>query len=168
MAKCGYCRSVIVAGGVRDGEQRFCNDRCHQSGMLVALSHQLDPSDVRSAVAEVHQGACPCCGGSGPVDVTTSYKIWSAIVVTTWSSSPEISCRSCGRKRQIKGLLVSAVAGWWGVPWGLIITPVQIARNIRGLFRVYDPYRPSAQLESAVRIMLASELAQQAVAAGDS
>lgn len=167
MAKCGYCGSVIVAGGLRDGDQRFCNDRCHENGMLVALSHQLDPSDVRSAIAEVHQGACPCCGGSGPVDVTTSYKIWSAILVTSWSSSPEISCRSCGRKRQIKDLLVSTVAGWWGIPWGLIITPVQIARNIRGLFVVYDPYQPSAQLESAVRIMLASEFAHQAAAAGD-
>jgi hypothetical protein len=167
MAKCGYCRSVIVAGGVRDGEQRFCNDRCHESGMLVALSHQLDPSDVRSAIAEVHQGACPRCGGSGPVDVTTSYKIWSALLVTSWSSSPEISRRSCGRKRQVRDLLVSAVAGWWGIPWGFIITPVQIARNLRGLFREYDPYQPSAQLESAVRIMLASEFVHQAAAAGD-
>jgi DNA-directed RNA polymerase subunit RPC12/RpoP len=167
MAKCGYCRSVIIAGGVRDGEQRFCNDRCCQSGMLVAVSNQLDPSDVRSAVTKVHQGACPRCGGSGPVDVTTSYKIWSAVLLTSWSSSPEISCRSCGRKRQIKALLFSAVAGWWGIPWGLIITPVQIARNIRGLFLAYDPYQPSAQLESAVRVMLASELARQAASTGD-
>ena len=48
MRRCSYCRSTIIVGGVRDGEQRFCNDRCHQSGVLVALSNRVDPSDVRS------------------------------------------------------------------------------------------------------------------------
>lgn len=167
MAKCGYCRSMIIAGGVRDSDQRFCNDRCHQSGVLVALSNELDPSEVRSAITTVHQGTCPSCGGPGPVDVATSYKIWSALLLTSWNSSPEISCRSCGRKRQIQGLLFSAALGWWGIPWGLIITPVQIARNIRGLLQSYDPYQPSPQLEIAVRLALGSELAHQAALGDD-
>lgn len=167
MRRCSYCRSTIIVGGVRDGEQRFCNDRCHQSGVLVALSNRVDPSDVRSAVTEVHQGSCPRCGGTGPVDVTTSYRIWSAILLTSWISLPDICCRPCGRKRQIEGLLFSAVAGWWGIPWGFIMTPVQIFRNITGLFRPYDPYQPSPQLETAVRLMLASELARSAPSRGD-
>lgn len=164
MAKCAYCRSMILFGGVKDDDQRFCNDRCHQSGALVALSQQLDPDEVRSAVTRVHQGTCPRCGGNGPIDVTTSHKVWSAVFVTSWSSAPEICCRSCGRKRQVGRLVFSAVAGWWGFPWGLIMTPVQVGRNFVGLFRGYDPYQPSPELEDAVRLMMASEIASSAAA----
>ena len=159
MAKCDYCGSTIIVGGVRQGEQRFCNQKCPQSGTLVALSGRIDPVEIQNAITRIHQGTCPKCGGAGPVDVSTSYKVWSALILTSWSSSPEISCRSCGRKKQVEGALISLVAGW-GFPWGLILTPVQIVRNLIGMSRSYDPYRPSPQLESAVRLMLASQIAQ--------
>lgn len=164
MAKCGYCRSMIIVGGVRDGEERFCNEKCHQGGQLVALSERIDPADVKAAVSQVHQGLCPKCGGTGPVDVTTSHKVWSAVFMTSWSSNPQVCCRSCGRKSQVGGLVFSAVVGWWGFPWGLIMTPVQVGRNLVGLFKGYDPYQPSPELEDAVRMMLASEVAHAAAA----
>ncbi|HEY2290174.1 MAG TPA: hypothetical protein VGM86_05665, partial [Thermoanaerobaculia bacterium] len=97
MAKCGYCDSTIIVGGVKQGDQRFCNQSCAQRAMLVEASRRLDPSEVATQVSRVHLGNCPKCGGPGPIDVSTAYKIWSALVVTQWSSSPEISCRSCGR-----------------------------------------------------------------------
>lgn len=167
MARCAYCRSMVIVGGVRDGEQRFCNDRCHQGGQLVALSERIDPEDVRAAVAEVRQGACPKCGGAGPVDVTTSHKVWSAVFITSWGSHPQVCCRSCGRKQQLGHLVFSAVVGWWGFPWGLIMTPVQVGRNVAGLFKKYDPYQPSPEMEDVVRMMLASEVAQAAAAQPD-
>lgn len=161
MASCGYCGSTILFGGTTYNGQRFCNQECAAKGYLVALADTIDPSEVASHVAQIHQGPCPKCGGPGPVDVSTAYQVWSALVLTSWSNSPEISCRSCGRKRQALGLVVSALAGWWGIPWGLIMTPVQITRNLAGMFRAYDPYRPSQQLNSAVRLMMGSALASQ-------
>ncbi len=162
MARCDYCGSTIIVGGVKQADgKRFCNQKCHQRGVLVAMSSRVDPGEVAAAVTRVHLGQCPRCGGAGPIDVSTSYKVWSALVLTSWSSSPQISCRSCGRKQQALGALISIVAGWWGFPWGLILTPVQVVRNVAGLFRSYDPYQPSAQLEAAVRLRLGAQLLEQ-------
>ncbi len=164
MAKCGYCGTTILLGGVQGADQKFCNDECHQRGMLVAISNQLDPAQVQSAVAEVHQGQCPKCGGRGPVDVSVAYKVWSLILMTQWSSVTQVGCRSCGRKSQAGYLLYSLVLGWWGFPWGIIMTPIQVARNVAALFRGYDPLRPSPELENVVRLSIGSKVAAQAQA----
>jgi hypothetical protein len=40
-----------------------------------------------------------------------------------------------GQNRVLKGLPyagLSFVAGWWGIPWGLIYTPVCITADLRG------------------------------------
>jgi len=42
-----------------------------------------------------------------------------------------------------------------GIPFGIIMTPVQILRNVVGLFSHTDPLRPSAELEAAVRMRVA-------------
>ena len=88
-------------------------------------------------------------------------QVWSALVLTSWKNEPQISCRSCGRKQQVLSLVISLVAGWWGFPWGLIMTPVQVIRNLRGIFGGPDPLQPSPQLEQAVRV----SIARQALAA---
>lgn len=31
--------------------------------------------------------------------------------------------------------LISAVAGWWGIPWGFVYTPQAIYRNLKGGYR---------------------------------
>jgi hypothetical protein len=56
------------------------------------------------------------------------------------------------------GALFSLLAGWWGFPWGLILTPVQVIRNVVGMSRAYDPYNPSPQLEASVRLSLGARL----------
>jgi hypothetical protein len=56
--------------------------------------------------------------------------------------------------------LFSAVCGWWGLPWGLILTPIQIGRNVFGLFTKPNPAQPSAQLEALLR----NELAEKVIA----
>lgn len=161
MARCGYCGSSILFGGTQYNGQRFCNQKCANNGYLIAVAETIDPSDVAARVVQVHQGLCPKCSGPGPVDVSTAYQVWSALVLTSWSNTPEISCRSCGRKRQALSALASLVVGWWGFPWGLIMTPIQISRNIAGMFRAYDPYKPSPELDSAVRLQLGAALASQ-------
>jgi hypothetical protein len=52
--------------------------------------------------------------------------------------------------------MISAVFGWWGFPWGIIITPVQVARNTWGIFSGPDPSRPSEALARIARFHLAS------------
>jgi hypothetical protein len=155
MSKCAYCGATIVFGGSRVGDQRYCNSTCAQRGALLALSRQMPESVINQQVLTVHQGHCPQCGGSGPIDVHTSYKVYSFLVITRWMNTPQISCRPCGVKKQMTGLAISLVLGWWGFPWGLIMTPVQIVRNLSGAFSGPDPIRPSDQLERLVRVNIA-------------
>ena len=158
MPRCAYCNSTIIFGGVRDGDLRFCNRTCWQQGALLSVAQHIPETEVRKRVDAVHQGACPICQRVGAVDVHTSHSIWSALVLTSWKSSPQVSCVVCGRNAKIKATLFSLFLGWWGFPWGLILTPVQIIRNLWGLATAPASFKPSAQLEKLVRLSFAEEL----------
>jgi hypothetical protein len=165
MAKCAYCNSTIFFGGVRKGDQRFCNAKCYNEGLLISASQQIPAQVFNREIEQVHQGLCPKCGGSGPVDVHTSYQVFSLVFLTRWSSTPQLSCRSCGLSGQLRGLGMSLLLGWWGFPWGLIMTPVQITRNLIGIFRPPDPAQPSPQLQKMVKLHIARQLAASSRAA---
>ena len=156
MAKCDYCGTTIIFGGKKDANGRFCNQKCQGRGALLALSKQVPEATVREQVWKTHQGPCPKCGGSGPVDVHVAHKVWSALVLTSWSSTPQLSCRPCGRKSQWAGAGFSLLLGWWGFPWGLILTPVQIGRNLVGIGKSADASSPSPELEKLVRMTIAA------------
>jgi len=47
------------------------------------------------------------------------------------------------------------VFGWWALPWGLFFTPLQILRNVKGMFAKVDPSWPSQQLAHLVKLDLA-------------
>jgi len=161
MAKCDYCGSTILFGGKRDANGRFCNQKCQGRGALLAISRQFPEAVVQERVWKAHQGLCPKCKGAGPVDAHVSHKIWSAVVLTSWSSTPQICCRSCGLKSQLGSAGFSALFGWWGIPWGLVLTPIQIGRDLVAIARPPDPAKPSAQLEKIVRMQLAAETVRQ-------
>lgn len=161
MATCDYCGSTIIFGGKRDANGRFCNQECQARGGLLAVSRRLPQSAVQEEVWREHQGLCPNCGGTGPVDVHVSHRVWSALVLTSWRSTPRISCRSCGMRNQMKDTAFSLVLGWWGIPSGLLVTPIQVGRNLCGIVRPPDPSKPSAQFEKIMRMNIAAEAVRQ-------
>ncbi len=112
MAKCAYCGTTIIFGGISDNDLRFCNQECHQKGYALILSRELPQDVVNQQVKEIHQGLCPKCQGKGPVDVHLSYQVYSLLLFTSWSSKPNICCRGCGIKRQIGGAIFSLLLGW--------------------------------------------------------
>ena len=160
MARCDYCGTTILFGGVTDNDLRFCNENCHQQGFLLAVADQVPEDVMLQHVTELHQGNCPQCGGQGPIDVHTSYIVWSALVMTSWKSRPQVCCRACGIKSKLGGAVFSGIFGWWGFPWGLIATPIQVLRNIAGLFSSPDPATPSAQLENVIKVDLAAQFVE--------
>jgi hypothetical protein len=149
---------MILMGGTQVGTTRYCNNECASKGQLLVRSQQVPEGQVQELVHRMHQGPCPKCGGAGPIDVFTTHSVWSAVFLTSWKSQPHVSCKSCGVKSQIGGILSSALLGWWGFPWGLIMTPVQIFRNIAGMMRKADTTRPSDELTRLARIHLASQV----------
>ncbi len=116
---------------------------------------------MKERTRSVYHGACPKCQGPGPVDVHVSYRIWSAVFLTSWKNTPRVSCRTCGVKSQLGDAAFSLVLGWWGVPWGLLITPVQIIRNIVAMVKGSSDDGPSASLERMIGLALAAEVAKQ-------
>jgi hypothetical protein len=160
MAQCGYCGTGILFGGVRDGTQRFCNNKCLQNAYLLRLGQQVPADLLERQVEEVFRGNFPKCRALGPIDVHKAHRVWSAILLTQWSSSGQVSCRSCATKSQLGGLLFCLGLGWWGFPWGLILTPVQIARNIMGMCAGPDAARPSADLRRLVQVNLGLRMLQ--------
>jgi hypothetical protein len=156
MAACAYCNSSILFGGVKDADQRYCNAKCAGKGRVLSAASTLPAELVEEQVRAVHSGRCPKCGGSGPIDVHISHRAMSALVITRWSSHPLVSCVSCGTKAQLRDAGVTFLFGWWGFPWGLIFTPVQLGKNLYALAKKHDPRRPPAALYRVVRTNMAA------------
>lgn len=157
MPKCDYCGSTIIMGGVTAGNQRFCNRKCAQNAYILSASQDIPVADLERKVEETWRGNCPKCRGLGPVDVHKYYQVYSMLVLTRWTTNQQLSCRSCGTKRQLGALFVSLLFGWWGFPWGLVLTPIQVTRNIIGMASGPDNSRPSADLHKVVQVHLGSQ-----------
>jgi hypothetical protein len=163
MATCASCGSTILFGGVQDGQDRYCNATCSAEAALLRVSDAVSPDDVERTVRQVFDGPCPRCAGPGPVELHVSYRIWSALVMTQWRSIATVGCERCGRRARLGSLAFSLVLGWWGAPWGVLMTPVMVVRNLLGFRRSGGLNQPSEALRRSVRLGLAETLvAQQA------
>jgi hypothetical protein len=157
MATCANCNTFIVFGGKRLNNAVYCNDRCLQAGRLAEASNLVDPAVVRQQVESIFRGPCPKCSKqNGPVDIRKSHEVFSALVFTRWSTKMILSCKSCGSKKQVGAIFFSGLAGWWGFPWGLIMTPVQLVRNANELLSK-NVNAPSADLERVIRLQLGAQ-----------
>ncbi len=156
MGTCGHCGTIIISGGVRAHGRRYCGERCYEEGHLRELARGLPAEEVDDRTGEVHQGDCPVCGGPGPVDVHPAHYVWSALAFTRYSTHTRLSCRGCARRRQVGASLFCAVLGWWGIPFGLVLTPVQIMRNLLAAARG-ESEGPSRELRRAVALQMAAE-----------
>lgn len=73
------------------------------------------------------------CSSCGRVTAQPRYlifwRVYSFIVGTIKRPVQGIFCADCARREALKSSAISAIAGWWGVPWGPIYTVLSIARN---------------------------------------
>jgi hypothetical protein len=151
MATCASCGKTIESGGIRLGDQMFCGGTCLDQARTLEGPAPTPVGGAGGVARQIHAGPCPMCQGPGPVDVHDTYWVWSAVLLTRWGSRSQVSCRRCGLKSQLSGLLQSVALGWWGFPWGLIITPLQIVRNAMAMFTPSSPEEPSERLRAIAR-----------------
>ena len=85
--------------------------------------------DFERTLTNVHQGNCPCCSKSGPVDVHYSYRVISFVTLTRYEEIPKICCCSCARKRRLSNFFITLLLGWWSFA-GIILTPICLIRNL--------------------------------------
>ncbi len=155
MRKCACCGTGIFIGGRKVGDLDFCSSKCASNAQLIQVASQVPDDMLDEYVRKVHEGQCPHCKGKGPVDVHMSHQVWSALLLTSWKSKQKISCKSCGIKSQFAQMFISLLFGWWGFPWGLIMTPVQIIRNVVEMMGGPSPLRPSDKLRFLLRLNMA-------------
>jgi len=156
MANCAACGTTIVFGGKHHGDLRFCNDKCLTAGAVLAAAASVPEAAVAPRVWEIRNGRCPSCSGPGPVDIHLSYRVWSGLVLTSYRTRQHLCCSRCATRARIKDALFSLAFGWWGIPWGLIWTPVQIFRNVMAIVRSEDAATPSPALVEVVRLQIAA------------
>jgi hypothetical protein len=160
MASCNYCGSTILFGGVTNGNYRFCNKDHAQKGALLVAGDQVPANVVNAHARQLRDGNCPRCNKAGPVEVRNSYYVQSFILMTSWRTNTHVCCKPCGRKQNLKDGLLSLVLGWWGLPWGLLVTPIQVIRNLIAAIGGDSSSEPSPALLRVVRAHLASRVPQ--------
>lgn len=97
----------------------------------------------KTSVEELVYQKCPICDESrGPINAHYIASVYSVVLFTQFRKDPVIGCGSCVRRKALKKLGYSMLAGWWGFPWGLIYTPWAIGVNLRALIKAGSP-RPT-------------------------
>jgi hypothetical protein len=152
---CAHC-GELVAFGEWEENKRFCNQTCRQAARTARVAAQIPETIVSEHAWRMFQGSCPSCGGPGPVDVHLRYRIWSVLVVSSWSTQPTVACRRCGQKARFREVGFCLLFGWWGLPWGPIGTPIQICRNLAAILRAEETVQPSGYLRHIVSRQLAA------------
>ncbi len=156
MATCATCGLTILFGGVRDSGFRFCGKKCAEKCTLLQAIRAVPEDLVLSEATRVFNGPCPECGGNGPVDMRFHHHIHSLIYLTSWKSHGNVSCAACAKKRQVGAILYCGALGWWGIPFGVLGTPVQIGRNVTETVRS-KRVQPSKALLQHVRQTIAKQ-----------
>ncbi|KWO56839.1 hypothetical protein WM28_03800 [Burkholderia ubonensis] len=156
MAECSNCGKTFFIGGQTIDRHRYCGAQCAQAHAMLVVAERLPAVTVHQYVDDCRHGPCPICKREdGPIDVHADHRVVSLVFVTQWATRRHVCCRRCGRKKQAMAILTSAVCGWWGLPWGVVFTPIQIVRNVLGFAR-REPATATQQFEQAVRRKLAA------------
>jgi hypothetical protein len=161
VGSCYSCRNTILFGGIKDQGYRFCSKACLQrrAPYLKELSAVSDAS-ANTEAERIKAGRCSKCGRNGSVDFHKSIFVWSAIIITRTSENKFICCSVCARKKQALDTLGTATLGWWGIPFGLIMTPMGILINVAQMIISAPKPQPSKQLIQYAREGLARAVAR--------
>lgn len=150
MARCRGCFAKLDADTSGSGLSQWCSDECRAADESAFEALTESEKIIIEKTNEVFNRDCPECGGKGPVDFHEYYKIWSLLVVTRYSDHEIFCCSRCAAKTKIGAILFCGVFGWWGIPYGIIGTPVQLVKNLLSLLSS-NPNEPSPEIRDMVR-----------------
>jgi len=155
---CSTCGSSILFGGKKAGSRKYCSKKCLNADEVGRISDSVTDNQVDDLVVQIRGSACPSCKNEGGLEMFKSYFVYSVIILTSWKEKPELSCKPCAKKRQIKDLFASFFLGWWGIPFGLIVTPIILIMN--GVALIVDPSKkhPSKAIKERARLLIAQDI----------
>jgi hypothetical protein len=154
---CPTCGNSILFGGIKNGERKYCSKKCYEADEVNRFAVTIPDQVVEDLSYDIHDGKCPKCNGDGPIDVHKSYSVYSITLYTKWTTHEHIICKKCASKKQTTNLVSSLLLGWWGFPFGLIVTPIIALMNIIAMFQNRSTREPSKVLKKHSRSILASQ-----------
>ena len=87
------------------------------------------------------------------------YEYAISILIMTFKRSSDVYFVKADENAIVKGLGFTAISllfGWWGFPWGIIATPIQVTRNLGGLFSRPSAEKPSKALANILKADMAA------------
>ncbi|HEX8426267.1 hypothetical protein [Hymenobacter sp.] len=117
---------------------------------IAAQLRVLSEAEIEEYCALIRAVPCPICYSvAEPLNATVTSKVSSFIVVTTWKEELAIACPSCLDKLSESATSHSIIAGWWGMPWGIIRT-VKAIRFNKKMAKDHHAPSPSVPLKAFV------------------
>jgi hypothetical protein len=154
---CPSCGLSVLFGGIKHNGVKYCSKKCFDSDSTNRFASEIPDGEVESFAREIYAGSCPACNGDGPIDVFKSYFTYSIILYTNYKTKEHVVCVACARKVQRKDMALSALVGWWGFPFGLIITPIILLMNSVALLLNPAQKGPTKALIKQSRYILANK-----------
>ncbi len=81
--------------------------------------------------------ACDLCGRGGAVPVDLM-RVVSLLLISWPKRWRETLCPMCTRRRALFETMITTFLGWWGIPFGLMYTPMALLLNARTMARHSD------------------------------
>ena len=160
---CPTCSKTVLFGGIKEGYKKYCSKQCYEEGEINRIAESFPDQTVEAFSAIIYNGTCPQCDGPGPIDVHKSYFVYSFLISTNYRTNENVLCKSCATKQQWGDLIRSFFVGWWGLPFGLIITPIMIVTNIIAMFQNPHLKGPTKALNERSRLILAAQQMEGAI-----
>jgi hypothetical protein len=91
----------------------------------------LTESELNELKTKITNLSCPDCGSKGtPLIGSLIRTVRSIVVLTTYKKTPVITCKSCADKRRKNAMISTFLLGWWGIPFGIIRTPIALIASL--------------------------------------
>lgn len=157
--ECDFCGRRTGFTPIRDEGQKFCSKYCLRAARLLEVAVDIPDQEIIRHAAEIKNGPCPICHGKvSKIEARKSYWIWSIVIYTRWGMSTKVCCKKCGTQKNLISIGLCMLFGWWGIPYGLVLTPVKIISNTAAIFKRFDNKKPSTELIYETKLILAEAL----------
>ena len=158
---CPTCGNSILFGGIKEGKKKYCSKKCYEADEINRAAAAIPEIAVVAFSQKIHRGECPKCNGAGPIDIHKSYSVYSVLFYTKWETNEHVLCKKCASKQQKIDLTGSLLLGWWGFPFGLIVTPIIALMNVVSMYQNPGVNGPTSTLMSHSRFTIAVQQAEK-------
>lgn len=109
-------------------------------------------ADITEYCGLLQAQPCPrCCSTYPSLNAAIISKVLSMLVLTFWERRFAIACPACLDKLVRADSDITALLGWWGVPWGVLRTVRALRSNRKMLATNHAPYPNELLKEFVVR-----------------